>query len=99
MSTKQKPGRKPEAPITSDDQLGSLKAVALYLRVGETWLGGVKRRQLEIERMKWLEGEAPPIPAPAFACNKTCARWVKEFIRHPFNAGFTPTASYRKERP
>jgi hypothetical protein len=94
MSNKR--GRPAEAPLTSDDQLGSIKAVAIRLGVGRTWLGGVKRRQVEINRMAWLPGERPDLPTPAFACNKTCATWVREFIRHPFNAGFSPAASYRK---
>ncbi len=93
---KAKRGRPAEAPLTSDDQLGSIKAVAIRLGVGRTWLGGVKRRQMELERMAGLPENRSNLPAPAFACNKTCATWVREFIRHPYNAGFSPAASYRK---
>lgn len=76
--------------ITSDDQLGSLKAVATYMRVSRTWLSGVKRRALALSK----EGVPPP-----FAGGKTCAQWVRDFIRLPVNAGFVPTASYRKAPP
>lgn len=91
MSNKR--GRPAEAPLTSDDQLGSIKGVAARLGVSVTWLSGVKRRQIALSKMATTAG---PLPAPAFACGKTCATWVRDFIRHPINAGFSPTASYRK---
>lgn len=96
MSNKR--GRPDEAPLTSDDQLGSIKAVAIRLGVSRTWLSGVKRRQIELSRMAWgLTEERPPsLPPPAFSCGKTCAKWVLEFIRHPINAEFSPTAGYKK---
>ena len=96
MNTKR--GRPTEAPLTSDDQLGSIKGVAARLGVSRTWLAGVKRRQLALSQMTWAEGKVPALPANAFACNKTCATWVREFIRHPINAEFSPTAAYRKAR-
>ena len=76
--------------IKSDDQLGTIKAVAEYLGVGRTWLSGVKRRQFQLH----VELGAGSYPI-AFSGGKTCAAWVKEFLRHPINASFVPTKSYR----
>lgn len=88
MSAKKK-GRKPTV-IKSDDQLGPLSAVAAYMKVGRTWLSGWKLRAEELA--------AEGVPSP-FAGGKTCAAWVREFIRHPKNANFVPTTVYRTACP
>lgn len=93
---KTKRGRPAEALLTSDDQLGSIKAVAIRLGVSRTWLSGVKRRQVELAKF-YSQGSTATTGCPAaFACGKTCASWVRDFIRHPINAGFSPTAGYKK---
>jgi hypothetical protein len=73
--------------ITRDDQLGSLKAIAEYMCVSRTWLSGVKRRYNQLPA-----GHDVPV---LFASGKTCAMWVREFIRHPINRGFVATRSYK----
>ena len=93
MNTKR--GRPAEAPLASDDQVGSIKGVAARLGVSRTWLAGVKRRQHALGQMTWAEGKVPALPANTFACNKTCATRVREFIRHPINAEFSGDQSDR----
>lgn len=82
-------GRKSIA-VARADQLGSLKAVAAFMGVGRTWLSGVKRRAIEL---------APTGVASPFAGGKTCADWIREFIRLPVNAAFVPTSTYKKAQP
>jgi hypothetical protein len=82
--------------VTADDQLGTIAAVAAHMRVGRTWLSGVKRRQLELAQL-YPSSKYASLPI-AFAGGKTCAAWVKEFLRHPLNADFVPTRSYKKAR-
>lgn len=90
MSQTMKRGRKKSPKVTSHDQLGDIKAVAAYMRVSRTWLSGVKRRWLDLQKAK-----RAPLQSP-FAGNKTCAQWVIEFIRLPENSGFAPSSAYRK---
>lgn len=100
-ATEKKPrrGRPESAPVDRDDQLGTIKAVAAHMQVSKTWLCGVKRRYLELARQKAAGQLTEELPQAPVAGGKTCAAWIREFIRHPINAGFVPTRGYKKVRP
>lgn len=88
-------GRPISAVVERDDQLGAGLAVARYMGVSRTWVCGVKRRYLELVAQKKAGVLTDPLPAAPFAGGKTCANWVRDFVRHPINADFIPTRAYK----